>query len=187
MGSRLALLGANGAGKSTLLRLIAGTTKPTAPGDGEGGLDGTGGGGVNAGGVKGVGGQGSKKLERAMRGLAVTAAALPTAQAAAAAAASAAGSVERHANLEVGLGLLVGAGLPYQLVLWLMCHTAPKHPTTLDAIIHARPHNHRWVCLVSTALRSWTWSPLHWSILHVRERVLCCACAAFHAAACDSL
>ncbi|KIZ04662.1 ATP-binding cassette, sub-family F, member 3 [Monoraphidium neglectum] len=97
MGARLALLGPNGAGKSTLLRLIAGTAKPTPPGDEEDGGDG---GGAAAGGGAKVA---AAARRPAMRGLAVTAAALPTAQAAAAAAASAAGSVERHANLEVGL------------------------------------------------------------------------------------
>jgi ATPase subunit of ABC transporter with duplicated ATPase domains len=99
MGSRLALLGPNGAGKSTLLRLIAGTTKPTPPGDD---LDGSGA-PASPSVTKPAQPTVTKRAAAAARGLAVTAAALPTAQAAAAAAAGAAGSVERHANLEVGL------------------------------------------------------------------------------------
>lgn len=110
LGSRLALLGPNGAGKSTLLRLIAGTVKPTPPGEDEG----SGGAGGKPSGQQGAGGQGGLEWRRgggkkAARGLAVSAAATPTAQAAAAAAASAAGNVEQHANLKVVSGV-VGVG-----------------------------------------------------------------------------
>ncbi|KAI8476740.1 MAG: P-loop containing nucleoside triphosphate hydrolase protein [Monoraphidium minutum] len=102
MGGRLALLGPNGAGKSTLLRLLAGTAAPTPPGDGgDAGSKGEGGGGE--GGKGGGGAAGGARRGAGARGVAAAAAATPTAQAAAAAAASAAGSVERHANLEVGL------------------------------------------------------------------------------------
>lgn len=103
MGARLALLGPNGAGKSTLLRLIAGVTKPTPPG-GVANDDDEKGAGSGGGAAKGGALAGARRAAAAAasRGLAVSAAQLPTAQAAAAAAASAAGSVERHANLEVG-------------------------------------------------------------------------------------
>ncbi|GBF89691.1 P-loop containing nucleoside triphosphate hydrolase [Raphidocelis subcapitata] len=99
MGARLALLGPNGAGKSTLLRLIAGTARPTPAGDDDDGGGAGGGGGA----ARAVGAQGpSKRAAAAARGLAITAAAVPTAKAAAAAVGGA-GSVERHANLEIGL------------------------------------------------------------------------------------